>query len=159
MNNQIENSVSTSRTIALCYVRKSSNQDVSVRFDPEYQRANIQAVCEARNWTPIWFEDIENHQSALEENTRPGWLELKSHLGDVNVVALVANDLSRMHEKSWRTSDLIDFVKQHNIELVLADLKRHQDLSSAMGIFFAQLSAIFDEWYTRDTLLYKKGEE
>jgi DNA invertase Pin-like site-specific DNA recombinase len=138
------------RTVALCYVRKSWMRDETDQISPERQRSNIQAVCEANGWKPEWYEDAEGHKSGMHEQNRPGWLALKARLGDPDVVALVANDLARLHRKGWRIGDLLDFVEQHTIKLVLADPRRHIDFSSPYGRMFAQLSAIFDEWYATD---------
>jgi DNA invertase Pin-like site-specific DNA recombinase len=150
------------RTIALCYVRKSwTNKDRDKddnangendldQISPERQRAHIQAVCDAHGWTPEWYEDTEGHKSGMHEKNRPGWLALKARLGDPDVIALVANDLARLHRKGWRIGDLLDFVEQHEIKLVLADPRRQIDFSTPYGRMFAQLSAIFDEWYALD---------
>jgi hypothetical protein len=97
-------------------------------------------------WKAEWYEDTEGHRSGMHEKNRPGWLALKARLADPDVVALVANDLSRLHRKGWRIGDLLDFVEQRGIRLVLADPRRHIDFSSPYGRMFAQLSAIFDEW-------------
>ena len=86
----------------------------------------------------------------MYEKNRPGWLALKARLNDPDVIALVANDLARLHRKGWRVGDLLDFVDQHGITLVLADPRRQIDFSTPLGRMFAQLSAIFDEWYATD---------
>ncbi len=138
------------RTIALCYIRKSWTRDETDQISPERQRSHIQAVCDANGWTPEWYEDTEGHRSGMFEKNRPGWLALKARLNDSDVIALVANDLARLHRKGWRIGDLLDFVEQHNIRLVLADPRRNIDFSSPYGRMFAQLSAIFDEWYATD---------
>jgi hypothetical protein len=124
---------------------------------PEIQRQNIQRVCDAHGWTPEWHEDVEGHKSAMHENNRPGWLALKTRLGDPDVVALVANDLSRLHRKGWRITDLLDFVDQHHIRLVLADPAKQIDLDTPQGRIFAHLSAVFDEWYAVDMSIRQKA--
>lgn len=143
------------RNVALCYVRKSwtgkDNEDEGTdHISPERQRAHIQVVCEANGWVAEWYEDVDGHWSAMYEKNRPGWLALKARLRDPDVIALVANDLARLHRKGWRIGDLLDFVEQHDIHLVLADPRRQIDFSSPYGRMFAQLSAIFDEWYATD---------
>lgn len=138
------------RNIALCYIRKSWTRDDSDQVSPERQRSHIQAVCDAHGWKPEWYEDTDGHRSGMHEKNRPGWLALKTRLGDSDVVALVANDLARLHRKGWRIGDLLDYVEQRGIRLVLADPRRHIDFSSPYGRMFAQLSAIFDEWYATD---------
>lgn len=136
--------------IALCYVRLSWTKDESDANSPERQRANIQLVCQAQGWTPEWYQDTDGHKSGTKETNRPGWLALKARLGDPDVVALVANDLSRLHRKGWRVGDLLDFVDQHDVKLVLAAPGKQMDFSTPQGRIFAQLSAIFDEWYAID---------
>lgn len=140
----------TQRKVALCYIRKSWTRDDNDQISPERQRAHIESVCTANEWVPEWYEDTDGHKSGMHEKNRPGWLALKTRLNDPDVVALVANDLARLHRKGWRIGDLLDFVEQRGIRLVLADPRRHIDFSSPYGRMFAQLSAIFDEWYATD---------
>ena len=140
----------TPRNVALCYIRKSWTRDETDQISPERQRAHIRAVCDANGWQTEWYEDAEGHRSGMYEKNRPGWLALKARLSDPDVAALVANDLARLHRKGWRIGDLLDYVEQHNIRLVLADPRRHIDFSTPYGRMFAQLSAIFDEWYATD---------
>lgn len=153
---------SPTRNVALCYVRKSwtnkdkddaegNNEEHNLDLiSPERQRSHIKAVCEANGWEMEWYEDVEGHRSGMFEKNRPGWLALKARLSDSDVIALVANDLARLHRKGWRIGDLLDFVDQHDIKLVLADPRRQIDFSTPYGRMFAQLSAIFDEWYAVD---------
>lgn len=136
--------------IALCYVRLSWTKDESDANSPERQRANIQIICDAHGWTPEWYEDTDGHKTGTKEKNRPGWLALKARLGDADVVALVANDLSRLHRKGWRVGDLLDFVDEHDVKLLLAAPGKQMDFSTPQGRIFAQLSAIFDEWYALD---------
>jgi DNA invertase Pin-like site-specific DNA recombinase len=146
------------RHIALCYVRKSWTRDASDTISPERQRDHIQAVCDQHGWQPEWYEDVEGHRSGMHENNRPGWLALKARLGDSDVVALVANDLSRLHRKGWRVGDLLETVDRHGVRLILADPLRQMDFSSPTGRVFAQLSALFDEWYASDISQRGKSE-
>ncbi len=87
-------------TVALCYIRLSYTRDADDSNSPARQRDNIQRFCTRQGWTPEWYEDVGGHKSGQYEDNRPGWLELKSRLGDVDVAALVANDLSRFHRNS-----------------------------------------------------------
>ncbi len=121
------------RTIALCYVRLSMTRYESDLNSPERQCSNIQAECERRGWTPEWYEDVEGHKSGTKEENRPGWLALKGRLGDPDVAAIVANNLSRLHRKGWRVGSLIDFIEQHNVSLILAAPGRNLDLAGAGG--------------------------
>jgi len=73
-----------------------------------------------------------------------------NHYPGASSVALVANDLSRLHRKGWRVGDLLDFVDEHDVKLLLAAPGKQMDFSTPQGRIFAQLSAIFDEWYAID---------
>lgn len=145
------------RTVALCYVRRSMVKDAKDMVSPEIQRENIQRICDANGWTPEWYEDTEGHKSGMYEKNRPGWLALKARLSDPDVVALIGNDLSRLHRKGWRIGDLLDFVEQHGIKLILADPSKQIDFSTPHGRMIAQLSAIFDEWYVIDVSIRRKA--
>ncbi|MBE2267226.1 MAG: recombinase family protein [Anaerolinea sp.] len=136
--------------IALCYVRLSWTKDESDANSPERQRSNIELVCQQNGWIPEWYEDVDGHKTGTKEKNRPGWLALKARLSDADVIALVANDLSRLHRKGWRVGDLLDFVDEHDVRLVLAAPGKQLDFSTPQGRIIAQLSAIFDEWYAID---------
>lgn len=148
-------SKSTVRTplspIALCYVRQSFTRDTSDTNSPERQRANIQTVCDREGWTPEWFVDAEGHRSGRYEANRPEWLRLKQHLTDPGVVAVVANDLARLHRKAWRVGRLVDEVLEPNgIRLVLAAPGRQLDTSTPMGRMLLMMIAMQDESYAND---------
>ncbi len=138
------------RTIALCYVRQSQTRDDNDMNSPDRQRENIKRVCEQHGWTPEWYEDVDGHKSGTRVKNRPGWLALKARMADLDVAAIVANDLSRLHRKGWRIGDLLDFVDQFDVNLVLAAPGKQMDFSTPQGRIIAQLSAIFDEWYAVD---------
>src|SRR5690242_16210482 len=97
-----KSSSSPTRNVALCYVRKSWTRTEKDAISPERQRKNIQTVCDAHGWIAEWYEDVEGHRSGMHEINRPKWLQLKTRLNDADVVALVANDLARLHRKGWR---------------------------------------------------------
>jgi DNA invertase Pin-like site-specific DNA recombinase len=153
------------RTIALCYVRLSFTRDDDDTNSPDRQRANIQAVCDKYGWTPEWYEDVGGHRSGRSEKNRPQWLALKARLGDPDVIALVANDLSRLHRKGWRVGDLIEYLNEHNVNLVLAAPGREIDTTTNTGRMFLQFGAIVDEYYAediaqraRDSVAYRKAK-
>lgn len=150
-------------TTALCYVRQSYTRDDNDMNSPERQRDNIRIVCEQNGWTPEWYEDAEGHKSGTKVKNRPGWLALKSRLSDPDIVALVANDLSRLHRKGWRIGDLLDFVDEHDVKLILAAPGKQMDFSTPQGRIVAQVGALFDEWYAvdiaqraKDSVAYRK---
>jgi DNA invertase Pin-like site-specific DNA recombinase len=146
------------RTVALCYVRKSWTKDEKDSISPERQKAHIQTICDANGWIAEWYEDTEGRKSGMHEKNRPAWMALKGRLKDADVVALVANDLARLHRKAWRIGDLLEFVEQHGIRLVLADPSRQIDFSTPYGKIFAQLSSIFDDWYAQDISMRRKAD-
>lgn len=141
---------STPAQTALCYVRQSFTRDENDKDSPERQKANIIAHCEKMGWTPEFYEDAEKHKTGTKEANRPGWLALKARLGDSDVVALIANDLARLHRKGWRVGDLIDYLDEHDVTLVLTAPGREVDLSTPLGRLFVQFTAILDEWYAAD---------
>lgn len=138
------------RNVALCYVRQSFTRNPTDMDSPERQRANIEAVSEKNGWKAEFYEDADKHKSGTKEANRPGWLALKARLGDPDVVALVANDLARLHRKGWRVGDLIEYLDQREVTLVLAAPGREIDLSTPMGRLFVQFTAMLDEWYAAD---------
>jgi DNA invertase Pin-like site-specific DNA recombinase len=148
--NRKKQASSAVRNIALCYVRLSNHRNENDNDSPERQRANIQLECDRRGWIPEWYEDVDGHRSGQHEKNRPGWLALKSRLSDPDVVAIVANDLARLHRKGWRVGDLIDFADEHNVLLVMAAPGRNLDLSGPMGRMSVMIAALMDEYYAVD---------
>lgn len=140
------------RTVALCYIRQSYTRygEPDDLNSPDRQRANIQAACEKNGWIPEWYEDVGGHRSARSEKGRPQWLALKARLNDPDVVALVANDLARLHRKGWRIGDLVEFLRDNDVNLVLAAPGRDVDTASMKGRMFLQFGAIYDEFYAED---------
>jgi DNA invertase Pin-like site-specific DNA recombinase len=137
--------------VALCYIRQSYTRDDNDTNSPERQRENIKAFCEAKGWLPEWYEDTGGHKSGRSETNRPQWMALKQRFADPDVVALVANDLSRLHRKGWRVGDLIETLNKHDVALALAAPGRQQiDTSTQQGKMLVQLGAMFDEYYAED---------
>ena len=166
MENTKRSRTAIQRSVALCYIRQSFTRagEPDDLNSPERQRANIQATCDRNGWTPEWYEDVGGHKSGRSEKNRPQWLALKSRLGDPDVVALVANDLSRLHRKGWRVSDLIEFLNEHNVNLVLTAPGRDVDTTTLKGRMFLQFGAIIDEFYAedisqraKDSIIYRKS--
>ena len=141
---------SSKRHVALCYVRQSFTRDANDKDSPERQRANIERVCQENDWTPEWYEDVDGHKSGRQVKNRPAWLRLEKRLKAPDVVALVANDLARLHRKGWRVGDLIEKLERYGVALVLAAPHREVDTSTPMGKIFIQFAAIFDEYYAED---------
>src|SRR5579859_4993832 len=175
-------STSSERRVALCYIRLSVAPriskaptkkekraqakfgkkqyralDLSEMLDsPERQRANIIAACEKRGLIPEFYEDVDGHRSGTTEKNRPGWLALKQRIGGPDVAAVVANDLSRLHRKSARMSDLLDLLDEYDIALILAAPGREVDTSTPMGQMFVMMAAMFDEFYAKDISIRAK---
>ncbi len=137
-------------TVALIYTRRSQTRDANDMDSPKRQLENCLAVCQANGWIPEIYEDTEGHKSGTQEKNRPGWMRLKSRLGDSDVVALIANDLSRLHRKGWRIGDLIEETEARNVKLMLAAPGRQFDFSTLGGKIMAMIIAIFDEYYAAD---------
>src|SRR5258708_931306 len=156
------------RTVALCYIRQSITRKIRdddnpnqpiIYLDmdsPERQRDNIERVCQAKGWTPEWYQDAEGHKSGTKEHNRPGWLALQERLKDTDIVAVVANDLARLHRKGWRVGRLIDMLEEHGVFLALAAPGRELDLSKPQDRIAIQIIAMIDEWYSADAAIRQK---
>jgi DNA invertase Pin-like site-specific DNA recombinase len=136
--------------VALCYIRQSWTRDEKDITSPERQRANIERVCEQNGWIPEWYEDVGGHRSGTSENNRPQWLSLKSRIGDKDVVAVVANDLSRLHRNLLNISQLIESLERNNLRLVLAATNNELDVTTLTGQMFAQMRGLMDAFYAKD---------
>jgi hypothetical protein len=82
-----------------------------------------------------------------------------------DVVAIVANDLARLHRKGWRVGQLIDWVEQHGLFLALAAPGRELDLSDPRDRLNATFIAMMDEYYAadiaervKDSIRYRKAK-
>lgn len=151
--------------VALCYIRQSYTRDEEDMNSPDRQRVNIKTLCQRNGWLPEWYEDVGGHKSGRHEINRPQWLALKTRIGDPDVIALVANDLSRLHRKGWRIGDLIEYLDERGVALALAAPGREMiDTSTAQGRMFLQFGAIIDEYYAedisqraKDSIIYRKA--
>lgn len=151
--------------IALGYIRLSRSVNPDEENSPERQRANIISTCERYGWEYELYEDVGGHKSGTTEEGRHEWLKLKKRLGDSDVVALVANDMSRLHRKGWRVSHLLEHLQRIDVALVLAAPGREIDTTTAQGRMFAQFTAIIDEYYAtdvsiraKDSIAYRKSQ-
>src|SRR5689334_2300409 len=132
------------RKTALCYIRQSYTRAGDDMDSPDRQRANIEAYVRAKGWIPEWYADVEGHKSGTQEHNRPKWLELQKRLDNPDVVALVANDLARLHRKGWRVGRLIDMLEERGVYLVLTAPGREVDLSRPQDRLFIQVVAMLD---------------
>ena len=85
-------------------------------------------------------------------------------MNDPDVVALVANDLARLHRKTWRVGQLMDRLDEYGVHLVLAAPGREIDTSTPMGRMLITILAMQDEAYAtdisqraRDSIHYRKA--
>lgn len=136
--------------VALCYVRQSYTRDDDDTNSPERQRDNIERILKRNGWIAEWYEDVGGHKSGQYEDNRPAWLQLKERLEDEDVVALIANDLSRLHRNIANISSLVDTLQTTNISLILAASDITIDTSTLMGQMFAQFSGLMDAYYAKD---------
>jgi len=138
------------RNTALCYVRQSITRDENDTDSPERQHANIEEYCTERDWIAEWYQDTEGHKSGSSENNRPGWLALKARLAGPDVVAVVANDFSRLHRKTYRMGELMDFCREHQIEMVKAVSKESINIQDSTVSSWVMLESLFNEMYVSD---------
>jgi DNA invertase Pin-like site-specific DNA recombinase len=139
--------------IALGYIRKSWTRTQEDALSPERQTAYIEAECEKRGWKLELYRDTDGHKSGTRIDNRPGWAALMARLRSPDVVAVVAYDLSRIHRKGFRVSELVEFVNEHNIDFVIAAPGKAIDISTAMGKLMVAIQAQFDEFYATDTAM------
>src|SRR5258708_10071277 len=138
------------QTKALCYIRLSLTKTQDDENSPDRQKANCLDYCEFRGWTPEFYEDRDGHKSGTREENRPGWLALKTRVGDPDVVAVVANDLSRFHRKGFRMGQLLEICKVGNLELVKAADKKSIDVNDLTATMCVMMESLFNEYYAED---------
>ncbi len=103
--------------VALCYVRWATDSGSSDN-KREAQRSNVEAICQQNRWIPEWYED--GFKSGLNRKNRPNWHRLESRLSDLDVVALVANDLSRLNRNPGHNTKLLEHLGESDVQFVLA---------------------------------------
>lgn len=94
---------------AACYLRVSTDEQTA-----ENQRAPLQALCDAREWTPVWYEET---WSGRDEN-RPELKRLREDCrrGRVRVVAVVA--LDRLARSSRTVLDFFRDADRWGVQVV-----------------------------------------
>lgn len=142
--------MSSKRDVALCYIRLSLTKTQDDENSPERQKANCQEYCDFRGWKAEFYEDRDGHKSGTKESNRPGWLALKSRVTDKDVVAVVANDLSRFHRKGFRMGQLLELCKEGNLELVKAADKKSIDVNDITATMWVMMESLFNEYYAED---------
>ena len=141
---------SSTRCVALCYVRQSFTRDENDTSSPDRQRANIEAMLAGSGLRLEWYEDVDGHKSGATVTGRPKWQALEARLADLDVAVLIANDLSRLHRKGWRIGALVEMVEAHSVRLILAAPGRQIDLGTPLGRLLIQFIAMIDEYYVID---------
>ena len=111
--------------IALCYVRQSGINKTSQEAI-ERQGANILRVCEAHGWEPEWYEDVDEPGLEHLADERLAWEALQERFGAPDVVALVADNPTRLHRDSAELDALLQTLEDYDVQLVTA---------ASMGIF------------------------
>ena len=140
----------TEKNVALIYIRLSQTRDESDENSVERQIANCVKVCEENGWECELFIDAEGHKSGTTTKGRHGWQDLVNRLDDPAVVAVVANDSSRIHRKAWQMGKFIEELNERGIQLVFASSAISPDLSTPMGQVQIQFRALFDQIYADD---------
>ncbi len=129
--------------IALCYVRKSLVRLASDEISPARQRAVVVAEAHKRSWDVALFEDAHGHRSGRNEN-RPGWIDLKAHLDDPGVTAVIVESLSRA-SRSMR--DLFVFIGELDRRgIALISLKENIDATTSAGRAFMGVIATLNQF-------------
>jgi len=109
------------RTVALCYLRKSIVRDDADHDGIEMHRAAITTLCAWRGWTAEWYEDAEGHSSGRSEAGRPNYRRLKARLADPDVIAVVGYRLDRIGRSVKDLASLMELCEQHGVGIVTAD--------------------------------------
>ncbi len=142
--------MSTKPNVALCYIRLSMTKTQDDENSPERQKANCLEYCQFRGWEVEFYEDREGHKSGTKETNRPGWLALKNRVADPDIVAVVANDLSRFHRKGFRMGQLVELCKEGHLELVKAGDKKSIDVNDLTATMWVMMESLFNEYYAED---------
>jgi len=66
-------------------------------------------------------------------------------------VAVVANDFSRVHRKMYRMGELMDFCREHDIELCKAVSKESMNIKDSTVSSWVMLESLFNEMYVSDS--------
>ena len=151
MSPMTDTHLAETRHLALCYVRQSYTRDEADRNSADRQQANALALCAQRGWTPLLFVEADGHRSASGEENRPEWLRLKDWLTYPQVVAVVANDPSRLYRKMWRMGSFLETLDSVQVQLLFASPGSPvRDLSNPADRFILQMYALMDESYVHD---------
>jgi len=105
--------------VALCYVRQFGTGPAS-EAAIELQSANILQVCEMFGWEPDWYEDVDEVGLEALAAERVAWDALQDRLGASDVVALVADDITRLHRDPDELDALLQVLEDYDIKLVTA---------------------------------------
>lgn len=160
------------RNIALCYLRNSVlSEDLTDKSGKaginsttiNRQRDNTGEVCRKRDWIPEFYIDAGKSGRGTDE--RVDWQRLEQDLENPRVVAVVANDLSRLHRNSLNTQLFIKKLQERDIKLVLVNSPLGEiDISSIQGKLLLQVLSWADEMYAdsiaekaRDSVRHRKS--
>lgn len=81
------------------------------------------------NWKRAPTEDsLSTINSSLVGWKHVVWLALKTRIADPDVVVLVANDLARIHRKTWHMGRAMEELDHHGVCLIFAAPGREVDI-------------------------------
>jgi len=142
---------SGSPRLALCYIRQSYGRDETLLNSIDRQTSNVLSLCQQQAWEPLVFVEPEGHRSAYGEDNRPEWQRLKEWLDNPQVVAVVANDPSRLYRKMWCMGSFIETLDHWQVQLRFASPGSPvKDISHPADRFILQMYALMDESYVHD---------
>lgn len=142
------------RNVALCYIRISFLRRGEDPVSPERQKANIAAYCKKRGWVPEWYEDVGGHRSGRSDANRPELKRMYTRLGDPDVIAVVANEISRIWRKSHEQLALIEECMAMGIEVQAAI---HEiNWQERGGSIAVKVQSVFDEYYAEEAAIRQR---
>lgn len=133
---------------AIGYIRVSSLQQVEDATSLERQKEKIKAYCDFKGIQNLEF--IEDAGiSGFKTTARKGYQELLRLAKTNQIETLIVYDLSRLSRSLKETLNFFDDVlKKHNINFI--SLNNDIDTTTATGVMFFQLTAMFNEFYRND---------
>jgi len=127
-------------TIALAYLRVSTDEQADSGASLPAQRAQLQSYADSRGWYVVWVTDAGKSGKDLD---RPGVQYALSELRAGHADVLLATALDRMSRNVADVATLMrDSLSQH---WALVSVRESIDTSTAMGRAFVQIAAVFAE--------------
>ncbi len=144
--------MSSTRSIALGYGRKSVVRRKSDEIGVDKQRKAIERLADERGLELDWYEDAQGHRSGRFERTRPNYLRLLSRLEtDPNVQTVIFYELDRAGRSVIIIDKILKLCQSRGITLISIrdgiDTSRGIDANVTSQI---QMRAVFSEYYAND---------